>query len=189
MAKKGAKKPPGKETKGAKAPFAKPRKASALKKKPEGWTDDQWHQDCLRRNLSTAEWKGRRAAQLEKKALAARAHQHALAGCIAATNASPWRTMLSPYISGVLSPSTSGFYNDCSSATPGTRSGGRPVQCAEEEVEEDEEEEGDGDGDGVEEGVEDDEDDEDEEGGDEEDDEGAGEAADDLVEVDANGVK
>ncbi|KAK1662212.1 hypothetical protein QYE76_050371 [Lolium multiflorum] len=119
MAKKGAKKPPGKETKGAKAPFAKPRKASALKKKPEGWTDDQWHQDCLRRNLSTAEWKGRRAAQLEKKALAARAHQHALAGCIAATNASPWRTMLSPYISGVLSPSTSGFYNDCSSATPG----------------------------------------------------------------------
>jgi hypothetical protein len=37
-----AKKPSGNGTKGAKAPFAKPRKAPAAKKKPEGWTDDQW---------------------------------------------------------------------------------------------------------------------------------------------------
>ncbi|KAK1584898.1 hypothetical protein QYE76_016624 [Lolium multiflorum] len=49
-------------------------KAPALKKKPEGWTDDQWQQDCLRRKLSTAERKGRRAAELEKKAQAARQH-------------------------------------------------------------------------------------------------------------------
>jgi hypothetical protein len=49
------------------APFAKPRKASAPKKKPKGWTDDQWHQNCLRQKLSTAERKGRRAAQQEKK--------------------------------------------------------------------------------------------------------------------------
>jgi hypothetical protein len=34
MAKKAAKKPPGNETKVAKAPFAKPRKAPAPKKKP-----------------------------------------------------------------------------------------------------------------------------------------------------------
>ncbi|KAK1645319.1 hypothetical protein QYE76_063124 [Lolium multiflorum] len=43
---------PGNETKEAKSPFAKPRKAPALKKKSEGWTDDQWHRDFLRRKLS-----------------------------------------------------------------------------------------------------------------------------------------
>jgi hypothetical protein len=67
MAKKAAKKPSGNETKGAKTPFVKTRKASAPKKKPKGWTDDQWHQNCLRQKLSTAERKGRRAAQQEKK--------------------------------------------------------------------------------------------------------------------------
>jgi hypothetical protein len=62
MAKKETKKPPGNETKGAKAPFVKSRKAPTAKKKPEGWTDNQWHQDYLRQKLSTAEQKGWRAA-------------------------------------------------------------------------------------------------------------------------------
>jgi hypothetical protein len=35
MAKKAATKPPGNETKGLNAPFAKPRKAPAVRKKPE----------------------------------------------------------------------------------------------------------------------------------------------------------
>jgi hypothetical protein len=62
----------------------------------EGWTDDQWDQDCLRRKLLKAEWRGQQAAQLEKKLVAACAHQHALAACIAATNASQWSTLLGP---------------------------------------------------------------------------------------------
>nr|XP_051203983.1 uncharacterized protein LOC127317464 [Lolium perenne] len=119
MAKKAAKKPPGNATKGAKAPFAKPRKAPAAKKKPEGMTEDQWQQDCLRRKLSTAERKGRRAVELEKKAQAARQHQHVMAGCIAATNASPWSTSMPVYVPGVISPSQAAFYNDGPSATPG----------------------------------------------------------------------
>jgi hypothetical protein len=60
MAKKLATKPPGNERKGVKALFKKSRKALAPKKYPEGWTDDQWHQDCLRRKLSMVERKGRR---------------------------------------------------------------------------------------------------------------------------------
>jgi hypothetical protein len=119
MAKKAAKKPPSNETKGAKASFTKPRKAPALKKKPEGWTDDQWQQDCLRRKMATAERKGRSAAEQEKKALAARQHQHIMVGCIDATNASPWSTSLPVYVPGVISPSTSTFNNDGPSATPG----------------------------------------------------------------------
>jgi hypothetical protein len=119
MAKKAAKKPPGNGTKGATAPFARPRKAPALKKKPEGWTDDQWQQDFLCRKLSTAERKGRRAVELEKKAPAARQHQHILAGCIAATNASPYSTNVPVYVPGVFSPSSSVFYNDGPSGTPG----------------------------------------------------------------------
>ena len=119
MAKKAAKKPPGNATIGAKAPFAKPRKAPAAKKKPEGMTEDQWQQDCLRRKLSTAERKGRRAVELEKKAQAARQHQHVMAGCIAATNASPWSTSMPVYVPGVISPSQAAFYNDGPSATPG----------------------------------------------------------------------
>jgi hypothetical protein len=102
-AKKTATKPPDNETKGAKAPFAKPQKAPAPKKKPEGWTDDKWHQNCLRRKLSTTERKGWREAQQEKKALGARAHQHALAGCIATTNAGPWSTAMPAYVPGVFS--------------------------------------------------------------------------------------
>ncbi|KAK1679136.1 hypothetical protein QYE76_039984 [Lolium multiflorum] len=100
MAKKAAKKPPGNGTKGAKASFAKLRKAPAPKKKPEGWTDDQWQQDCLRRKMATAERKGRRTAEQEKKALAARQHQNIIAGCIAATNTSPWSTSLPVYVPG-----------------------------------------------------------------------------------------
>jgi hypothetical protein len=49
-----------------------------------------------------------------------RAQQHALAACIAANNASPWSTSVSVYIPGVMSPSTSRFYNDGPyAATPG----------------------------------------------------------------------
>jgi hypothetical protein len=40
VAKKAATKPPGNETKGVKAPFAKPWKAPAPKKKPKVWTDN-----------------------------------------------------------------------------------------------------------------------------------------------------
>jgi hypothetical protein len=38
MSKKAATKPPDNETKGSKAPFAKPRKAPTARKKLEGWT-------------------------------------------------------------------------------------------------------------------------------------------------------
>jgi hypothetical protein len=179
------------------------------------------------------ERRGRKVAQQEKKMVAARTQQHALATCIAANNASPWTASTLVYILGVLSPLTSGFYNDNPSATlrcvtpnlspryedtlphggfnpndvfyspayeqasqrepgPGAddapftgrrgllefaSAGGEEVD-EEEEVEEEEEEEG-------EEGV-DEEDDNDEE---DDDDAGATEDADDLVEVDAIGVR
>jgi hypothetical protein len=66
--------------------------------------------------MATAERKGRRAAEQEKKDLAARQHQHIMTGCIAATNASPCSTSGSVYVPGVISPSTSAFYNDGPSA-------------------------------------------------------------------------
>jgi hypothetical protein len=57
LAKKSATKPPDKAAtkKGLKAPFGKPRKASAQKVKPESWIEECWQEDCLRRRLSTAE--------------------------------------------------------------------------------------------------------------------------------------
>jgi hypothetical protein len=58
-------------------------------------------------------------AQQEKKTMVAHAQQHALAACIAAINVSPWSMSAPVYIPGVLSPSTSGFYNDDPSTTPG----------------------------------------------------------------------
>jgi hypothetical protein len=57
--------------------------------------------------------------ELEKKAQAARQQQHVMAGCIAATNASPWSTSMPVYVPGVISPSQAAFYNDGPSATPG----------------------------------------------------------------------
>ncbi|KAK1665471.1 hypothetical protein QYE76_053630 [Lolium multiflorum] len=117
----------------------------------------------------------------------ARQHQQIMAGCIAATNASPWSTSVPVYVPGVISPLTSAFYNDGPFATPGRRLVHRrgPLEFdgagAEEEEDggEDEEQE-------EWEGVEDDDNDEDAEGGEEEDEEGAGE--DDLVEVDVDDV-
>jgi hypothetical protein len=85
-------------------PFAKPRKASTRKKKPEGWTYDQWQQDCLRPKMSMAERRGRRAAQQEKKTMVARAQQYVLATCIETNNASPCSTSPLVYIPGLLSP-------------------------------------------------------------------------------------
>jgi hypothetical protein len=41
--------------------------------KPEGWTDERWDQDCMRRKLSTAERRGRRVVEQEKKTEVARA--------------------------------------------------------------------------------------------------------------------
>jgi hypothetical protein len=55
MAREAATKPSGNETKGPNAPFVKPRKAPVARKKPEGWTNDRWNQDCLRRKLSMTE--------------------------------------------------------------------------------------------------------------------------------------
>ncbi|KAK1630447.1 hypothetical protein QYE76_004762 [Lolium multiflorum] len=66
MAKKATTKHLGNETKGLKAPFTKPRKAPATKKKPEGWTYERWDQDCLWCKLSTAERRGERTWEIKE---------------------------------------------------------------------------------------------------------------------------
>nr|XP_051190377.1 uncharacterized protein LOC127303711 [Lolium perenne] len=187
MAKKSSTKPLGKEAvmKGPKAPFAKPRKAPTSKTKPDDWTEERWQEDCLRCKLSMAERGG--VVEQEKKTVASLAQQKAaLATCVATTYRS---TSTSAYIPGVASPSTPCFFGEAASATPGLRRGQRclhwgPLEfegasapfgeeaAREEEDGEDEEEE-----------------DDEEDGNEQDDEEDAAEDAEDLVEVDAAGVR
>jgi hypothetical protein len=68
-AKKSTTKPPGKEVakKGPKAPFVMPQKAPTERVKPESWTEEHWHDDCLRCRLSMAERRERRVVEKERK--------------------------------------------------------------------------------------------------------------------------
>jgi hypothetical protein len=102
-------------TKGPKAPFAKPRTAPA-KTKPDDWTEERWPEDCLWRKLSTAERRGRRVLEQDKKKTSSLVLQKAAR--VAATAAGPWSSSTNAYILG-LAPSTPGFFGEAAVATPG----------------------------------------------------------------------
>nr|XP_051189995.1 uncharacterized protein LOC127303288 [Lolium perenne] len=122
LAKKSATKPPDKEAakKGPKTPFAKPRKAPAVKVKQEEWTEERWQENCVQRKLSTAKRRERRMVEQARKTTASLLQQKVvLATCTTTTAASPWSCSTSVYILGVASPSTPGFFGEAAAATPG----------------------------------------------------------------------